>query len=75
MMMNPMQMIHMLQSSGNPMQAMMNMANQNPMLRSAIQMMNGKTPQQMEQTVRQIAQQRGVDLDQFAHQMGVRLPK
>ena len=75
MMMNPMQMIHMLQSSGNPMQAMMNMANQNPMLRSAIQMMNGKTPQQMEQTVRQIAQQRGVDLDQLAHQMGVRLPK
>ena len=75
MMMNPMQMIHMLQSSGNPMQAMMNMANQNPMLRSAIQMMNGKTPQQMEQTVRQIAQQRGVDLDQLAHHMGVRLPK
>lgn len=75
MMMNPMQMIHMLQSSGNPMQAMMNMANQNPMLRSAIQMMNGKTPRQMEQTVRQIAQQRGVDLDQLAHQMGVRLPK
>ena len=28
-----------------------------------------------EQTVRQIAQQRGVDLDQLAHQMGVRLPK
>ena len=75
MMMNPMQMIHMLQSSGNPMQAMMSMANQNPMLRSAIQMMNGKTPQQMEQTVRQIAQQRGVDLDQLAHRMGVRLPK
>ena len=75
MMMNPMQMIQMLQSSGNPMQAMMNMANQNPMLRSAIQMMNGKTPQQMEQTVRQIAQQRGVDLDQLARQMGVRLPK
>ena len=75
MMMNPMQMIQMLQSSGNPMQAIMNMANQNPMLRSAIQMMNGKTPQQMEQTVRQIAQQRGVDLDQLARQMGVRLPK
>jgi len=75
MMMNPMQMIQMLQSSGNPMQAMMNMANQNPMLRNAIQMMNGKTPQQMEQTVRQIAQQRGVDLDQLARQMGVRLPK
>jgi len=73
--MNPMQMIQMLQSSGNPMQAMMNMANQNPMLRNAIQMMNGKTPQQMEQTVRQIAQQRGVDLDQLARQMGVRLPK
>jgi len=70
-----MQMIQMLQSSGNPMQAMMNMANQNPMLRNAIQMMNGKTPQQMEQTVRQIAQQRGVDLDQLARQMGVRLPK
>ena len=75
MMMTPMQMIQMLQSSGNPMQAMMNMANQNPMLRNAIQMMNGKTPQQMEQTVRQIAQQRGVDLDQLARQMGVRLPK
>ena len=75
MMMNPMQMIQMLQSSGNPMQAMMNMANQNPMLRNVIQIMNGKTPQQMEQTVRQIAQQRGVDLDQLAHHMGVRLPK
>lgn len=73
MMNNPMQMIvQMVQGTGNPMQAIMSMSRQNPQMQQAMQMLNGQTPAQMEQTVRQIAQQRGVDLNQIMRQMGIR---
>ena len=37
--------------------------------------MNGKTPQQIQNEARQMAQNRGVDLNQIAQSMGFRLPK
>lgn len=72
--MNPMQLISMMQQSGNPMGMIMQMARQNPMMGQAMQALNGKTPGQMEQYVRQMAQQRGVDINQLARQMGIRMP-
>lgn len=73
MMNNPMQMImQMVQGTGNPMQAIMSMSQQNPQMRQAMQMLNGQTPAQMEQTVRQMAQQRGVDVNQIMRQLGLR---
>lgn len=73
--MNPLQMIQMLRGAQNPMQTMMQLSQQNPQLNQIMQMTNGKTPAQMEQMVRQAAQQRGVDLNQLAQQLGVKLPK
>lgn len=73
-MMNPMQLISMMQQSGNPMGMLMQMSQQNPLMGKAMRALNGKTPGQMEQYVRQMAQQRGVDLNQLAQQMGIRMP-
>lgn len=74
--MNPMQMMmQMIQGSGNPVQALMSMSQQNPQMQQAMQMLNGQTPAQMEQTVRRMAQQRGVDLNQIMRQMGIRTPR
>lgn len=74
-MMNPLQMVQMLRGAQNPMQTMMQLSQQNPQLNQIMQMTNGKTPAQMEQMVRQAAQQRGVDLNQIAQQLGLKLPR
>lgn len=73
-MMNTLQMVQMLRGAQNPMQTMMQLSRQNPQLNQIMQMTNGKTPAQMEQMVRQAAQQRGVDLNQLAQQLGIKLP-
>ena len=73
-MMNPIQMVQMLRGAHNPMQTMMQLSRQNPQLNQIMQMTNGKTPAQMEQMVRHAAQQRGVDLNQLAQQLGIKLP-
>lgn len=73
-MMNPLQMMQMLKGAQNPMQTMMQLSQHNPQLNQIMQMTNGKTPAQMEQMVRQAAQQRGVDLNQLAQQLGIKLP-
>lgn len=73
--MNPMQLVQMLQGSGNPMQMLMGMAQNNPALGQALQMVNGKTPAEMERMAYDMAKQRGVDLNQLAKQMGIRLPR
>ncbi len=74
-MMNPLQMMQVLRGAQNPMQMMVQMSQQNPQLSQIMQMTNGKTPAQMEEMVRQAAQQRGIDLNQLAQQLGVKLPK
>lgn len=73
--MNPMQLIQMLQGSTNPMQMLMGMAQNNPALGQALQMVNGKTAAEMERMAYDMAKQRGVDLNQLAKQMGIRLPR
>lgn len=74
-MMNPLRMVQMLRGAQNPMQTMMQLSQQNPQLNRIMQMTNGKTPAQMEQMARQAAQQRGVDLNQIAQQLGLKLPR
>ena len=72
--MNPMQLIQMIQNGGNPMQMLMQASRQNPMIGQVMQMTNGKTPQEMRGMVQQIAQQRGVNINQLAQSMGLKLP-
>lgn len=73
--MNPMQVIQMLQKGGSPQQIMNSLIQQHPAVRQAAQFMNGKTPQQIQQEVQQLAKQRGVDLNQLAQRLGIQLPK
>lgn len=74
--MNPMQIMAMLQNSGNPMQMLTQMAQQNPMMGRAMQMGQGKNEVQLKETVRNLAKQRGMSdeqLNQFLSQFGLRL--
>lgn len=75
MMNNPLQLLRMIQRGGNPQQLIMQAAQQHPAVQQAMQFMNGKTPQQIQQEVQQMARQRGVDLNQLARQLGIQLPK
>ena len=73
--MNPMQLIQMLQNGGNPNQLIAMAAQRNPALRQAMQMVNGRTPEQVRDMAYDLAKQRGVDLNRLAQQLGIRLPK
>lgn len=74
-MMNVMQLIRSMQSGGNPMQMLIGMAKDDPQIGQVLGMVNGKTPAEMQRMVYDIAGQRGVDVNQLARQLGIRLPK
>ena len=67
--MNPMQIMAMLQNSGNPMQMMMQMAQQNPMMGRAMKMSKGKNEVQLKETVRNLAKQRGMSDEQLSQML------
>lgn len=50
-----------LMQSQNPMAMMMQMFGKNPAMQRAIQMMNGKTPEQMQQVVMNMSKEAGID--------------
>lgn len=73
---NQIQQINAMLNQGiNPQQIAMRLAQSNPAFGRAMQMINGKTPDQIYGMAQQMAQQRGVDLVQIAQQLGIRLPK
>lgn len=63
--MNPIQVMAMLQNSGNPMQMLTQMAQHNPMMSRAMQMGKGKNEVQLKETVRNLAKQRGMSDEQL----------
>lgn len=71
--MNPLQAIQAIQQGANPNQLMMQLVQQNPAVRQAMQMVNGKTPDQIRDMAQQIARQRGIDLTQLTRQLGIKL--
>ena len=72
MMNNPMMaMLQMARNGGNPMQMLQQMAGQNPQAAQAMRLIQGKNPQQLRQIAENMAKERGVDLNQMAHQMGM----
>lgn len=74
-MINPMQLLQMMRGSANPMETLMGMAQTNPQLGQVLQMVNGKTPAEMQRMVYDTAKQRGIDVNQLARQLGIRLPR
>lgn len=60
-----------MQQGRNPMALMQAMAQQNPRVAQALQMMQGKSPQQLQRMAQNMARERGVDLNQMLRQMGI----
>ena len=75
MMMNPMQLIQMIRVGGDPTQILTQMSRTNPMVGQVMRMTNGKTPNEMRNMAQEMARQRGVNLNQLAESMGLKLPK
>ena len=73
--MNPAQMFNMLSKAQNPMAILQQLSQNNPKLQRVIEIMNGKSPQELEQYVRNTAQTQGVDLNELAQKMGLQLPQ
>lgn len=75
-MMNIFQMMQMVQQAGNPMGIMQQFAGQNPLMSRAMQMGQGKSPEQIQNIVRNLAKQKGMNdeqLNQFLNQFGLKL--
>lgn len=69
---NPiMTLLNIARNGGNPMAAMQQMANNNPQMRQAVQMIQGKSPAELQQMAQNIARERGIDLNDFLRQMGI----
>lgn len=57
--------------SGNPQAVFQQMIGQNPQMKQVADSMQGQSPQQMSDYMRNMAQQKGVDLGQLASQLGM----
>lgn len=68
------QMINMARNGGNPMQLMQQMARNNPQIGQVMQMMNGKSTDQLRQMASNMARERGTSLEQVAQQLGIPIP-
>lgn len=67
--MNLMQIVQALRAGQNPEAALRQMANQNPMVSQAMKIIEGKSPQQINQIAANMARERGMDYNQFAQQI------
>lgn len=75
MMSNPMMaMINAMRTGGNPMALAQQMAGQNPQMRQFMQMVQGKTPDQLKQMAENVAKERGVSINDVARQLGITVP-
>lgn len=71
-----MQMLAMLQNNPNPMAMIQQMAGNDPVMQRTMQMVQGKSPEQIQQIIRNIANTNGMSeqqLQQFVSQFGLRL--
>ena len=73
--MHPSQMLGMLQNARNPYRLLQQLSQNNPKLQRVMEVMNGKSPKEIEQYVRNTAQTQGIDLNQLAKKMGLQLPQ
>lgn len=69
---NPLMMLVQAMNSGqNPMALMQQMARQNPQIAQAVQLMQGKNPQQLQMMAQNMAKERGIDINEMIRQLGI----
>ena len=72
MMSNPIfQLANIARNGGNAMQMLQRMAAQNPQAAQAINLIQGKTPQQLQQIATNMARERGTTPQEIAHSLGL----
>ena len=75
MMQNPLMQTLMqgMRGGANPMPLLQQMAGDNPQLTQMINLISGKSPKQLERIARNLYKERGMDINQIAQQMGLKL--
>ena len=69
---NPLMMLVQAMNSGqNPRALMQQMARQNPQIAQAMQLMQGKSPQQLQMMAQNMAKERGIDINEMIRQLGI----
>lgn len=68
-----MQVLQLMRNGGNPMTMLNQMTGNNPMVGQLMQSMQGKSPDALRQMAMNIAKERGIDLEQFAQQFGMKI--
>lgn len=69
---NPMiALVNAAKNGGNPMQMIQQFSAQDPKMRSFMQMVSGKNPQQIRQMAENMARERGTTVDQIRQQLGL----
>lgn len=58
-------------SGGNPMAMIQQMAGQDPRMAQAMQIINGKTPAQLQEIATNMAKERGMTIEQVRQQLGI----
>lgn len=66
--------VNAMQSGRNPMALVQQMAARDPQMRQFMQMVNGKSPEQLRQMAENMARERGVSINDVARQLGISLP-
>lgn len=64
-----MQLLQAMQGSNNPMLVLQQAFGNSPMFGNAMNMVQGKNPAQLEQTARNLAKERGVNIDDILRQI------
>ena len=72
MMNNPMQIFQLLRGAQNPMAMVMQLFGNNPQFNQIMQITQGKSPQELEQYVRNAYQANGQDINQVLKQFGLK---
>lgn len=76
--MNPLQLISMIKQNNNPINFMQNILGSNPQFQRVMQMVDGKTPEEMKQVAMNLCEQQGIDFSQAVNQMksmGLNIPE
>lgn len=71
--MNLMQALSMFQTSQNPMAVMQQISKHNPQLQGLLQNLQGKNPAQLKEYAMNMAQSRGINLQDYLKQFGLNI--
>ena len=70
--MNLIQLVSLMRQGGNPVAMLQQMATNNPQAAQAMQIIQGKSPEQLRQIAANMAKERGMTIEQVMQQLGVK---